>query len=155
MGSVPIAHATNDAATSSVPSLKKLHASMMEASYKSGRPLGLFYMHPTYLQEAGFTDIQTTTVNVPIGQWAGSEEQKRIGKLMLVVVMEGFEASLLRLLTKYGDRERVWSAEQVRREIKRAQREVKDVVQRAERGEAEEWCASFKWITARKSWHGE
>ena len=128
---------------------------MMEASYKSGRPLGLFYMHSSYLEEAGFTDIQTTHVNVPIGQWAGDEEQKRIGKLMLVLVLEGFEASLLRLLTKYGDRERIWTAEEVRADIARAQEEVADLVDRAERGEAEPWCASFKWIIGRKSWHAE
>ncbi|KAJ4379342.1 hypothetical protein N0V86_005387 [Didymella sp. IMI 355093] len=153
MGSVPIDHATNDPATFPVPTLRKLYASLMEASYKSGRPLGLFYMHPTYLEEAGFTDIQTTHVNVPIGQWAGDEEQKRIGKLMLVLVMEGFEANLLRLLTKFGDRERIWTAEEVKADIVRAQGEVADVVERAEGGEAEPWCASFKWITGRKSWH--
>jgi hypothetical protein len=82
-----------------------------------------------------------------------SEEQKRIGKLLLVVVMEGFESSLLRLLTKFGDRQRIWSADEVREDIKMAQQEVADWVERSERGEAEGWCASFKWITGRKSWH--
>lgn len=153
MGAVPVDPATSDPATFPIPTLRKLYASMMEASFKSGRPLGLFYMHPTYLEEAGFTDIQTTHVNVPIGQWSGDEEQKRVGKLMLVVVMEGFEASLLRLLTKYGDKQRIWSAEEVRADIVRAQQEVAEWVDRSERGEAEGWCASFKWITGRKSWH--
>ncbi|KAF9695028.1 hypothetical protein EKO04_007082 [Ascochyta lentis] len=155
MGAVPIDHATSDPALFPVPTLRKLYASMIEASFKSGRLLGLFYMHPTYLEEAGFTDIQTTHVNVPLGQWVEDEEQKRVGKLMLVVVMEGFEASLLRLLTKYGDKERIWSAEEVRAEIARAQQEIADWVERSERGEAEGWCASFKWITGRKSWHAE
>ncbi|KAH6622149.1 hypothetical protein C7974DRAFT_397755 [Boeremia exigua] len=155
MGAVPVDHATADPASFPIPTLRKLFASMMEASYKSGRPLGLFYMHPSYLEEAGFTDVQTTHVNVPIGQWAGDEEQKRVGKLLLVVVMEGFEASLLRLLTKFGDRERVWSADEVRTDIARAQQEISDWVERSERGEAEGWCASFKWITGRKSWHAE
>lgn len=154
MGSVPIDHASSaDPASFPVPTLRRLYASMMEASYKAGRPLGLFYMHQSYLEEAGFTDVQTTQVNVPIGQWVDDEEQKRVGKLMMVVVMEGFEASLLRLLTKYGDRERVWGAEEVRRDIARAQQEVKDWVDKSERGEAEGWCASFKWITGKKSWH--
>lgn len=153
MGSVPIDHATSDPATFPVPTLRRLYASMMEASYKSGRPLGLFYMHQSYLEEAGFTDIQTTQVNVPIGQWVDDEDQKRIGKLMLVVVMEGFESSLLRLLTKFGDRQRVWTAEQVRSDIALAQQEVADWVDKSERGEAEGWCASFKWITGKKSWH--
>ncbi|KAJ4988695.1 methyltransferase domain-containing protein [Stagonosporopsis vannaccii] len=153
MGAVPIDHATSDPSMFPIPTLRKLYASMMEASYKSGRPLGLFYMHPSYLEEAGFTDIQTTQVNMPIGQWVDDEEQKRIGKLLMVVVMEGFEASLLRLLTKFGDRERVWTAEEVRADIARAQAEVAEWVERSERGEAEGWCASFKWITGRKSWH--
>ncbi|KAJ4358925.1 hypothetical protein N0V95_002631 [Ascochyta clinopodiicola] len=153
MGAVPMDPATSDPALFPVPTLRKLYASMMEASFRSGRPLGLFYMHPTYLKEAGFTDIRATHVNVPLGQWAEDEEQRRVGKLMLVVVMEGFEASLLRLLTKYGDKERVWSAEEVRADIARAQQEVADWVERSERGEAEGWCASFKWITGRKSWH--
>ncbi|KZM19466.1 uncharacterized protein EKO05_0003062 [Ascochyta rabiei] len=152
MGAVPMEHATSDSSLFPVPTLRKLYASMMEASFKSGRPLGLFYMHPSYLEEAGFTDIKTTHVNVPLGQWAADEEQKRVGKLMLVVVMEGFEASLLRLLTKYGDKERVWSAEEVRADIARAQQEIVEWVERSERGEAEGWCASFKWITGRKSW---
>jgi hypothetical protein len=154
MGAVPLTHASLDnPATFPFPTLRRLYASMMEASYKSGRPLGLFYMHTTYLEEAGFTDIQTTHVDVPIGQWVDSEEQKRIGKLLLVVVMEGFESSLLRLLTKFGDRQRIWSADEVREDIKMAQQEVADWVERSERGEAEGWCASFKWITGRKSWH--
>jgi hypothetical protein len=154
MGAVPLTHASSDnPATFPIPTLRRLYASMMEASYKSGRPLGLFYMHTSYLEEAGFTDIQTTHVNVPIGQWADSEEQKRIGKLLLVVVMEGFESSLLRLLTKFGDRQRIWSADEVRKDIKVAQQEVADWVERSERGEAEGWCASFKWIMGRKSWH--
>lgn len=155
MGAVPIDHATSDPSTFPVPTLRKLCASMMEASFKSGRVLGLFYMHPTYLEEAGFTDIKTTHVNVPIGQWAEDEEQKSIGKLMLVVIMEGFEASLLRLLTKYGDKERIWSAEEVRAGIACAQQEIANWVERSERGEAEGWCASFKWITGRKSWHAD
>ena len=153
MGAVPIDHATNDPSTFPVPTLRKLYASMMEASFKSGRPLGLFYMHPSYLEEAGFTDIQTTHVNVPIGQWSGDEEQKSIGKLMLVVVMEGFEPSLLRLLTKIGDQSRIWSAEEVRADIERAQQEIAEWVERSERGEVEGWCTSFKWITGRKSWN--
>lgn len=153
MGAVPAPTSSSDPTSFPVPTLRKLYASMMEASFKSGRPLGLFYMHPSYLEEAGFTDIQTTHVNVPIGQWAGSEEQRRIGKLMLVVVMEGFEASLLRLLTRFGDQERVWSADEVRECVGRAQAEVAEWVERSERGEVEGWCASFKWITGRKSWH--
>lgn len=154
LGQVPLPASTDQTPSAyPMPTLRKLYAAMMEASFKSGRPLGTFYMHASYLEEAGFTDIQTTHVNVPIGQWADDETQRSIGKLMLVIVMETFEASLLRLLTKWGDKERVWSAEEVRSAIEAAQQEVGDWCRRAEEGEVEGWCASFKWITARKSWH--
>jgi len=136
-----------------LPTLRKLYAATMEASFKSGRPLGTFYMHPSYLEEAGFESITTTQVNVPVGPWPQDEAQKSIGKLMLVVVMETFEAGLLRLLTKYGDKERVWSVEEVRVWSEAAQREIVEYSERAERGEVEGWCACFKWITGRKGWH--
>ncbi|KAL6706689.1 hypothetical protein ACN47E_005231 [Coniothyrium glycines] len=136
-----------------MPTLRKLYASIMQASFNSGRPLGLYYMHPSYLEEAGFEDVKTTHVNVPIGQWGQDEAQRSIGKMMLVLIMETFEANLLRLLTKYGDKEKIWTAEEVRADIALAQQEVADWCTRAERGEVEGWCAGFKWITGRKSWH--
>ena len=153
LGQVPLPPENQSSTTFPMPTLRKLYASIMQASFKSGRPLGLYYMHPSYLEEAGFTDIQTTHVNVPIGQWGQDEAQRSIGKMMLVLVMETFEANLLRLLTKYGDKQKVWTAEEVRADIALAQQEVGDWCARAERGEVEGWCASFKWITGRKSWH--
>ncbi|KAF1851168.1 S-adenosyl-L-methionine-dependent methyltransferase [Cucurbitaria berberidis CBS 394.84] len=153
LGQVPLPADNHDPSALPMPTLRKLYKALMEASFKSGRPLGTFYMHPSYLEEAGFTDIKTMHVNVPIGQWADDEAQRTIGKLMLVVVMETFEASLLRLLTKWGDRERVWTAEELKAEIAVAQQEVGDWCVKAERREVEGWCASFKWITGRKSWH--
>lgn len=153
LGQVPLPQEEPGSTSYPMPTLRTLYAALMESSFKSGRPLGLFYMHPSYLEEAGFTDIQTTHVNVPIGQWSTDAAQRSIGKMMLVIVMETFEASLLRLLTKYGDKEKVWSVEEVHTAIEAAQGEVGDWCARAERGEVEGWCASFKWITARKSWH--
>ncbi|RMZ70926.1 tam domain methyltransferase [Pyrenophora seminiperda CCB06] len=143
-----------------MPTLRKLYVAFMEASFQSGRPLGLFYMHPTYLADAGFTDIQTTHVNVPVGQWTPADDdddgQRSLGKMMFVLGMEMFEPVCLRLLTKWGRRGgegRVWTAEEVRGEVERAKREVCEYVEKSERGEVEGWCASFKWVTARKGWH--
>jgi len=153
LGQVPLGPGKPGLSAYPMPTLRKLYAALMEASCRSGRPLGLYYMHPSYLEEAGFTNIRTTHVNVPIGQWGQDEAQRSIGKMMLVIVMETFEASLLRLLTKYGDKDKVWTAEQVRTAIEAAQNEVADWCAMAEKGEVEGWCASFKWITARKSWH--
>ncbi|KAF1939299.1 S-adenosyl-L-methionine-dependent methyltransferase [Clathrospora elynae] len=155
LGQMPISPQDHESGRSTFPALRKVYAKLMEASFKSGRPLGLYYMHSSYLEEAGFEDIQTTHVNVPVGQWAEDEAQRSVGKKMLVIVMESLETSLLRLMTKWGDRERVWTAEEVRRQVEEVQGEISDWVERSERGEVEGWCARFKWITARKSWHAE
>lgn len=152
LGQVPLPP-SDDPADLPLPTLRKIYAAGVEASFKSGRPLGTFYMHPSYLEEAGFTDVKTTQVNVPVGQWAEDEAQKSIGKLMLVVVMETFEAGLIRLLTKWGDKERKWTLEEIEASLVLARQEILDWCARAERGEVEGWCASFKWITGRKSWH--
>ena len=133
-----------------LPRLRNLYNSMMEASFKASRPLGLFYMHPSYLEEAGFVDVQTTHVNCPVGVWSDDPAQRAIGKLMLVVVLEGLEASTLRLLTSVGDRERVWSAEEVRAEVQGAKDEITDWAARSERGEVDGLMLPFKWVTARK-----
>jgi SAM-dependent methyltransferase len=153
LGHMPLPPESSGSADLPLPTLRRVFASVMEASFKSGRPLGTFYMHASYLEEAGFEDIQTTQVNVPVGPWPQDEMQKTIGKLMLVVMMETFEASMLRLLTKWGDKEKIWTAEEVREKIEVAQAEIVEWTARAERGEVEGWCACFKWITGRKSWH--
>ncbi|KAF2750098.1 hypothetical protein M011DRAFT_517292 [Sporormia fimetaria CBS 119925] len=134
-----------------LPTARKLYSSLLDASFRSGRPLGLFYMHKTFLEDAGFKDVRSMTVNVPIGQWPESEEQKRIGKLFLVVMIESLEPYLLRLLTKYGDRERKWSAEEIRESVEKAKQEM---LEPGETGEQDEklkgWCARFVWVTGRK-----
>jgi SAM-dependent methyltransferase len=134
------------------PTSRKLFVSMMEASFKAGRPLGTFYMHPTYLEDAGFKDVKTTYVNVPVGQWPEDEEQQRIGKMTLVVLMEVFEPNLLRLLTTHGDAEKIWTAEEVREYIERGKNEIltyNEYVTHEKRKDG--WCARFKWLVGRKS----
>jgi SAM-dependent methyltransferase len=153
LGQLPLSPPSADPAELPLPTLRKMYATAMEASFKSGRPLGTYYMHPSYLEEAGFTDIKTTHVNVPVGQWHKDEAQKSIGKVMLVVVLESFEAGLPRLLTKWGDKERVWTMKEIETLVAVAKQEVLDWCARAERGEVEGWCASVKWITGRRSWH--
>ncbi|KAF2114807.1 S-adenosyl-L-methionine-dependent methyltransferase [Lophiotrema nucula] len=132
--------------------LIKLYKSMMEASFKSGRPLGTYYMHPTYLEDAGFKDIRTTFVNVPVGQWPEDEEQRKIGKMFLIILLESLEPHSLRLLTRHGDAEKIWSAEEVRECVELCKKEILDwseglVDERRREG----WCANFKWIIGRKS----
>ena len=133
-----------------MPKLRALHAATVSASFTSGRPLGIHYMHPSYLEEAGFVDIQTTHVNVPVGQWVDDEAQRSVGKMMLVLVLETMEAGSLRLCTKWGG----WTVEEVRERVAEARREVTDYVARTESGEMEGWCVGFRWITGRKRGHG-
>jgi SAM-dependent methyltransferase len=153
MGHVPLSPQHGDSTELPLPTVRKIMAAGMEASFKSGRPLGLFYMHPSYLEEAGFTDIQTTHVNVPVGQWHEDAAQKSIGKLMLGVVLEMFESVNLRNLTKWGDKHRLWTEAELAADREVAQQEILDWCARAERGEVEGWCLNFKWITGRKSRH--
>ncbi|CAI6333925.1 unnamed protein product [Periconia digitata] len=143
------------------PTLAQLHLSLLQASVKCGRPIGTYYMHPTYLTDAGFKDVSTTYVNVPVGQWPDDEEQRRIGKLFLVCVMEMLEANVLRLLTTHGDTQRVWPVEEVQEAIEQSKREILEWNTRMDqRREADgragtqkgwEWKASYKWMTGRKS----
>ncbi|PSN71138.1 hypothetical protein BS50DRAFT_570544 [Corynespora cassiicola Philippines] len=138
-----------DTANPLFPTISKLCRSLMQASFKAGRPAGTFYMHPSYLEEAGFKDVHTTYVNVPVGQWPEDEEQKKIGKMMFVVAMESLEPLLLRLLTSCGDAEKVWTAREVREHVERSKKEILEwsAVEPGLRG----WCAHFKWIVGRKS----
>lgn len=157
LGQVPPLSSSSSSSGSSsklpLPTLRKVCAAGLEASFKSGRPLGTFYMHPSYLEEAGFTDIQTTHVKVPVGQWPKDEVQKSVGKLMLVVVMETFELGLPRLVTKWGDKDGCWTVEEIKEALVLCRQEIMDWSDRAEKGEVEGWSVSFKWITGRKSWH--
>jgi SAM-dependent methyltransferase len=145
-------HLTPQKDTAPMPTIRKLYLAMMQASFKSGRPLGTFYMHPTYLEDAGFKDIRTTYVNVPVGQWPADPEQRKIGKMFLVVVIESFESNLLRLLTKWGDKEKVWTREEVMLEVERGKREIMEWTEGMQDGGNEAvWCANFKWVVGRKS----
>lgn len=136
------------------PSLAKLYLGVMQASFKSGRPIGTYYMHPTYLEDAGFKDVRTTHVNVPVGQWSDDPEQRKIGKLFLVLIMETLEAFLLRLLSTWGDAQKVWTAEEIRDTIEVGKTEILEWSRGPDRqGKREGWCANFKWIVGRKPTH--
>ncbi|ORX97955.1 S-adenosyl-L-methionine-dependent methyltransferase [Clohesyomyces aquaticus] len=135
--------------TPRLPTVERLYKARLEASANSGRPFGSYYMHPTYLEDAGFKDVKATQVNVPVGPWAEDEDQKKLGKIFLVLVyMESLEPQCLRLLTKYGDFEKKWTVDEVHEAVEQAKKEI---LQLAEQAQCEGWCANFKWIVGRKS----
>lgn len=148
-----VAPGTGDEECAAYPftTCRKLYLAMMQASFKAGRPLGTFYMHPTYLEDAGFKDVKTTYVNVPVGPWPEDAEQKRAGKMFFVVLMESLEAQLMRLLTKHGDSEGLWTPEKVRENISIAQQEMRTYMEAVGENNKTGWIASFKWVIGRKS----
>ncbi|EFW22965.1 hypothetical protein D8B26_006514 [Coccidioides posadasii str. Silveira] len=67
------------------------------------------HLRPSALIAAGFGDIQTYHIEVPIGTWPTDPKMRTMGKMGLIVVLEGLEAISMRLLTKYMG----WKAEDV------------------------------------------
>lgn len=76
--------------------IHKLQRDLHLASVKAGRPRGNQHMDPGYLVEAGFTDIETRTMEIPITVETGAA-----GKIWLIAVVDGIEALCLRPLTTY------------------------------------------------------
>ncbi|EEP79319.1 conserved hypothetical protein [Uncinocarpus reesii 1704] len=69
----------------------------------------LEHLRPSALAAAGFENIRTYDIEVPIGTWPTEPKRKTMGKMALIVLLEGLEAMSLRLLTKYIG----WTAEDV------------------------------------------
>ena len=76
--------------------IHRLQRDLYAASVKAGRPRGNQHLDTGYLVEAGFTDIETRTVEIPITMETGAA-----GKIWLIAVVDGIEALCLRPLTKY------------------------------------------------------
>ncbi|OCL07302.1 hypothetical protein AOQ84DRAFT_295358 [Glonium stellatum] len=144
------------------PNVRALYHATHQASRVAGKTLGTAYISASMLEAAGFSDVRSTQVNVPVGTWHEDEKQKAIGKLFLVCVMEGLEATCLRLLTRYGGEggSPPWSAEQVREACEKAKQELLKVGTVRDNGGGkrhvvgEGWCAQFKWAVGRRSRSG-
>lgn len=144
------------------PNLRVLYNAIVQAARTSGKVLGTAHITTSLLEAAGFTDVRITQVNVPIGTWHEDEKQKAIGKMFLVCVMEGLEATCLRLLTRYGGEVGgpPWSAARVREACDKAKQELLEVGTAREDGGrkgplvGEGWCAQFKWAVGRRSRSG-
>ncbi|KAI1932421.1 hypothetical protein LOZ58_000820 [Ophidiomyces ophidiicola] len=67
------------------------------------------HLRPGVLAAAGFKDIRTYDFDVPIGPWPASPRAMTMGKMALIVLLEGLEAESMRLLTRYMG----WNAEDV------------------------------------------
>lgn len=84
-------------------------SALRAAGEAAGYLSGFGHLRPSALAAAGFEDINTYDIEVPIGTWPGDPKLKTTGKMALIVLLESMEALSLRLLTRYTG----WKAEDV------------------------------------------
>ncbi|WEW56481.1 hypothetical protein PRK78_001926 [Emydomyces testavorans] len=101
----------NLSSTSSPPNsyLNIFISALHSAAEVAGYIPGFEHLRPSALAAAGFEDIRTREIEVPIGTWPTDPKKKTMGKMALIVLLEGLEAMSMRLLTKYTG----WKAEDV------------------------------------------
>lgn len=68
------------------------------------------FLSQAALEAAGYTDVKTTEMTIPLGNWAEEENMRRTSKLWLASCLAGLEALSLRPLTTMKG----WTADQVR-----------------------------------------
>ncbi|KAI9877266.1 MAG: hypothetical protein M1830_004375 [Pleopsidium flavum] len=113
-------------------------AAVQAAAEKAGTPVGTGHLKRSLLEGAGFRNVRTTILDVPIGTWPKDTKKQSIGKMWLIGVLEGLEATSLRLLT----REMNWNAQDVR--------ELCDKVKAELVGPKIEAKTPFHFVVARK-----
>ncbi|KAI9837442.1 MAG: hypothetical protein M1819_007090 [Sarea resinae] len=69
------------------------------AAELAGTPRTVAHLKRSMLEAAGFCDIETTVIDVPLGTWPEDARKLAIGKLWLISTLEGLEAASMRLLT--------------------------------------------------------
>ncbi|EEH49766.1 uncharacterized protein PADG_05845 [Paracoccidioides brasiliensis Pb18] len=86
-------------------------AAIRSAADVAGYPCDLQHLRVSALAAAGFVQIRTHNIEVPIGTWReGDPRGNTLGKMVLIVLLEGLEAMSMRSLTKYVG----WTPEGVR-----------------------------------------
>ncbi|EEQ85946.1 TAM domain methyltransferase [Blastomyces dermatitidis ER-3] len=86
-------------------------SAIRSAADVAGYPRDLSHLRMTALVAAGFEQVRTYDIRVPIGTWCNDDARgNTLGKMVLIVLLEGLEAASMRSLTKYVG----WTPEQVR-----------------------------------------
>jgi ubiquinone/menaquinone biosynthesis C-methylase UbiE len=119
--------------------IHKIARELSEASLLSGRPRGVKHLEPELLHDAGFEDVILTEHAIPI-----SPKEMTTGHLFLKALMEGMEATILRLLTTYKG----WTAEQVRIACAMMSQELKEMALNRDR--AKDFVVKVRVMTGRK-----
>ncbi|KAI9741803.1 MAG: hypothetical protein M1834_000189 [Cirrosporium novae-zelandiae] len=120
------------------PYTNMLASALISAADESGRPYNINHLKRSALEAAGFSDIRTTTINVPIGTWPTDPRVKTMGKMWLICVLEGLEAWGLRLLTRHMG----WKTKDFRDLCNKVKRELMEP--------KNEGCTSFHFVLAQK-----
>jgi SAM-dependent methyltransferase len=119
-------------------SFTHLFLAVKNAAARNGYPITTAHINKAMLQSAGFEEVAIRTEVVPLGTWPDDERERMLGKMWFVAVVESAEATGMRILRREG-----WSEEKVKRELKRAVREIT-------RGELGELKTEFKFLRGRK-----
>lgn len=119
--------------------IHKISNELSEASLLSGRPRGVKHLEPELLYDAGFEDVILTDHAIPI-----SPKEMSTGHLFLKALMEGMEATILRLLTTHKG----WSAAEVRDACALMSQELKEMALNRER--AKGFVVKVRVLTGRK-----
>lgn len=80
------------------------------AAAEAGYPRDLGHLREEAFSAAGFVDVRVLERTIPIGLWPEDLQEKTLGKMALIALLEGLEAYGLRSLTRSGR----WTLEQAR-----------------------------------------
>ena len=91
-----------------VPEVIQEWTSMLyELTQERGTPVDVTSDYESWMQEAGFVEIQKHTLSLPLGRWPKSERDKEIGALNLAATMEEIESYSMEPFVEAG-----WSEEE-------------------------------------------
>lgn len=85
-------------------------SAMRSAAEATGYPRDLGHLRSSMLNDAGFVDVRVIEREIPIGLWPEDLQEKTLGKMVLIALLEGLEAYSLRHLTATSK----WTADEVR-----------------------------------------
>ena len=96
------------------------NAACQSAAEKSGPSLSLEHLQRSRMESAGFSVMKSVTIEVPLGTWSHDLGKQPVGKMALIVMLEGLEAMSLRLLTKVLN----WTVEDVKELCEKVKSEI-------------------------------
>jgi len=80
------------------------------AADEAGYPRGHEHLRASVLAVAGFVDIRSFEIEVPLGTWPKDARANTLGKMALIALLESLESTSMRPLTK----QKGWNADEVR-----------------------------------------